>query len=62
VGILFDTKKLTISIDEKRLAEISELVLDWLTKQFCDKKKELQSLLGKLIFVSVCMPRTYFCQ
>jgi hypothetical protein len=55
VGILFDTKKLTISIDEKRLAEISELVLDWLTKQFYNKKKELQSLLGKLIFVSQCV-------
>ena len=62
LGILFDTNNLTISIDEKRIAEISELVLDWLTKLFCNKKKELQFLLGKLIFVSVCMPRTYFCQ
>jgi hypothetical protein len=38
VGILFDAKKLTISIDEQRLAEISQLVLDWLTKQVCNKK------------------------
>ena len=39
VGILFDTKNLTISIDEQRLAEISQLVLNWLIKQVCNKKK-----------------------
>ena len=52
--ILLDAKKLTISIDEQRLAEISQLVLDWLTKQVCNNK-ELQSLLGKLNFVSQCV-------
>ena len=45
VGILFHTKNLTISIDEQRLAEILQLVLDWLIKQVCNKK-ELQSLFG----------------
>jgi hypothetical protein len=60
VGILFDTNNLTISIDGQRLAEISQLVLDWLTKQVCNKK-ELQSLLGKLNFVSQCVrPRRIF--
>ena len=54
VGIVFDTKNLTISIDEQRLAEISQLVLDWLTNQVCNKN-ELQSLLGKLNFVSQCI-------
>ena len=54
VGILFDAKNLIISIDEQRLAEISQLLLDWLTKQVCNKK-ELQSLLGKLNFVSQCV-------
>jgi hypothetical protein len=54
VGILFDAKNLTISIDEQRLAEISQLVLDWLTKQVCNKNN-LQSLLGKLNFVSQCV-------
>ena len=39
VGILLDAKNLTISIDEQRLAEISQLVLDWLTKQVCNKKR-----------------------
>ena len=46
VGILFDAKNLTISIDKKRLAEISELVLDWLTKQFCNKKKRIAVFIG----------------
>ena len=54
VGIVFDTKNLTISIDEQRLAEISQLVLDCLTNQVCNKN-ELQSLLGKLNFVSQCI-------
>jgi hypothetical protein len=54
VGILFDTKNLTISIDGQRLAEISQLVLDLLTKQVCNIK-DLQSLLGKLNFVSQCV-------
>jgi hypothetical protein len=52
VGILFHTKNLTISIDEQKLAEISQLDLNWPTNQVCNKK-ELQSLLGKLNFVSV---------
>jgi hypothetical protein len=43
VRILLDAKKLTISIDEQRLAEISQLVLDWLTKQVCNKK-DLQKI------------------
>ena len=54
VGILFDTKNLTISIDGQRLAEISQLVLYWLSKQVCNIK-DLQSLLGKLNFVSQCV-------
>jgi hypothetical protein len=39
VGILFHTKNLTISIDEQKLAEISQLVLNWPTKQVCNKKR-----------------------
>lgn len=54
VRISFDTQNFTISIDGQRLAEISQLVLDWLTKQVCNKK-DLQSLLGKLNFVSQCV-------
>ena len=54
IGILFDTLNFTISIDENRLAEILDLVLIWLQKEFTNKR-ELQSLLGKLNFVSQCV-------
>lgn len=54
IGILFDTENFTISIDEDRLQEIRLLLLDWLNKKVVDKR-ELQSLLGKLNFVSQCV-------
>lgn len=54
IGILFDSENFTISIDNTRLIEISQLVHEWLTKKWCTKK-ELQSLLGKLNFVSQCV-------
>lgn len=54
IGILFDTENLTISIDENRLSEIIDLVTVWLDKCSCSKK-ELQSLLGKLNYVSQCV-------
>lgn len=54
LGILFDTESLTLSIDHDRLLEILELVSVWLTKSSCSKK-QLQSLIGKLNFVSQCV-------
>jgi hypothetical protein len=54
IGILFDTDNLTISIDEHRLSEIIDLVTVRLDKCSCSKK-ELQSLLGKLNYVSQCV-------
>jgi hypothetical protein len=54
IGILFDTDNVTISIDENRLSEIIDLVTVLLDKCSCSKK-ELQSLLGKLNYVSQCV-------
>jgi hypothetical protein len=54
IGILFDADNLTISIDEHRLSEIIDSVTVWLDKCSCSKK-ELQSLLGKLNYVSQCV-------
>jgi hypothetical protein len=54
IGILFDTQKLTIAIDENRLTEIRLLVECWMHKMMASKK-ELQSLLGKLNFVAQCV-------
>ena len=44
----------TLSITKERLDEISSLVEDWLIRSKCTLK-ELQSLLGKLHFVSTCV-------
>ena len=54
IGILFDTQKLTIAIDENRITEIRLLVECWMHKRMASKK-ELQSLLGKLNFVAQCV-------
>ena len=54
IGILLDTDNLTISIDEHRLSEIIDLVTVWLDK-WSSSTKELQSLLGKLKYVSQCV-------
>ena len=54
LGVLFNTEDLTLSITPERLNEISGLVKFWLEKDKCTLK-ELQSLLGKLHFVSNCV-------
>ena len=54
IGILFDSENMTISIDTQRLSEILQLVSNWLCSTNCTKR-ELQSLLGKLNFVSQCV-------
>ncbi|XP_071176474.1 uncharacterized protein [Mytilus edulis] len=54
LGILFDTVSCTLSITKDRLEEILYLVKSWLQKERCSLK-DLQSLLGKLHFVSSCV-------
>ena len=54
VGVLFDTEKMTLEITPERLSEIQGLVASWLIKETASLK-ELQSLLGKLSFVSSCV-------
>ncbi|MES9881884.1 MAG: hypothetical protein ABW185_13480 [Sedimenticola sp.] len=54
LGILFDTVSMTLEITPERLNEIRSLVALWLQKTLATKK-ELQSLLGKLNFVSACV-------
>lgn len=62
LGILFDSEKMTLEITPERLLEIMELIQDWLTKSHATKK-QLQSLLGKLNFVSSCVrPGRIFVQ
>ena len=54
LGIMFDSEACTLSIDDSRLLEITELVTLWLEKS-CATRRELQSLLGKLNYVAACV-------
>ena len=54
VGILFNTLTLTLEITPERLQEILSLVDSWQSKRSASLK-DLQSLLGKLNFISQCV-------
>ena len=54
LGILFDTEKMQLEIPDDKLTEVRALVLSWLEKVSA-KRKELESLLGKLKFVGQCV-------
>ena len=54
LGILFDTQKRTIEIPADKLSEISQNIEEWLHKTFATRK-ELESIIGKLSFVSKCV-------
>ena len=54
LGVLIDTENMTISVTNERLEEIKDLLVRWERKRVC-KKKELQSLIGKLCFVCKCV-------
>ena len=54
LGVRIDTIAMTISISSERLVEIKELVRKWLKKSKSNKV-ELQSLVGKLCFVTKCV-------
>ena len=55
LGIEFDTVEMVRRVPSFRLEEISNLVAQWLMKRKATKR-ELQSLVGKLVFVSACVP------
>ena len=54
LGVEIDTVKGTISVPDDRLAEILELLGEWKGKVYF-KKVELQSLIGKLQFITKCV-------
>lgn len=55
LGVLFNTLNMTMSVTPSRLEEISRLLDSWLNKQKASKK-QLESLIGKLMFVAKCVP------
>ena len=54
LGIMFDSVSQTMEVTAERLQEISELLDIWSGKKRASKR-ELQSLLGKLVFISKCV-------
>ncbi|MES9902603.1 MAG: hypothetical protein ABW168_07960 [Sedimenticola sp.] len=62
IGVYFDTEKMTLEITPERLIEIRNLVQTWLKKSEATKK-QVQSLIGKLSFISSCVrPGRVFVQ
>ena len=59
LGILMDHPRKTISIPSEKLAEIVQLCADWDSKTYCSKR-DLQSLLGSLLYVSKCVKHSRF--
>ena len=54
LGVEINTREFTVSIPEEKLREIINLCKSWLGKQTCTKK-ELQSLLGSLLYITKCV-------
>ena len=51
LGIMVNTLDKTVSIPEAKLQEIKQLCMEWTTKTYCSKK-DLQSLLGSLLYIT----------
>ena len=54
IGVLFDSEELTLSVTPERFQEILSLLEVWLLKTEATLQ-ELQSLIGKLSFISSCV-------
>ena len=54
LGVQLDTNNFTLSVSSERLCELETLLHRWLTKRTATKSA-LQSLVGKLVFVSKCI-------
>ena len=54
LGIVVDTMEFTVSIPVEKFQVVKTLCHQWSTKQTCTKR-ELQSLLGSLLYVAKCI-------
>jgi hypothetical protein len=63
LGVQFDTQAMTMSVTHSRIIELEELLHRWKVKTSCTKR-QLQSLIGKLAFVSKCVrqSRIFLCR
>ena len=54
LGIQIDTEAMTVSVPQEKLLEVIDVLEDWLGKQKASKQ-EVQSIIGKLQFVTKCV-------
>ena len=59
LGIMIDTKTFTMSIPPAKLKEIIDMCSHWTNKKYCSKR-QLQSLLGSLLYISKCVKASLF--
>ena len=54
LGVKVDTKNFTVAVPQEKLENIYEMCTQWVGRQKCSKK-QLQSLLGSLLYISKCV-------
>ena len=59
LGVVIDTKRFTISVPDEKLTDIKKICSLWQSKTSCSRK-ELQSLLGRLLYISKCVKASRF--
>ena len=59
LGILVNTEDCSVSIPGKKLSSIKQMCVQWSKKSTCTKK-QLQSLLGSLLYIAKCIKYARF--
>ena len=59
LGVEIDTENFTVSVPQEKLENIQKICESWKSKNKCNKK-ELQSLLGSLLYISKCVKSSRF--
>ena len=59
LGVDIDTENFTVSIPNDKVTEILHICNTWCSKKVCTKR-ELQSLLGKLLYITKCVKSSRF--
>ena len=60
LGVIINTENFTVSVPDEKLAEIKQVCSQWQNRAYCNKR-DLQSLLDKLLYVTKCVkaPRPF---
>ena len=59
LGVEVDTRNFTVAVPQEKLANIYQICTEWVGRQRCTKK-QLQSLLGSLLYISKCVHSSRF--